>query len=440
MIRAIGFLMAVALLISLCGCAIGGGEATTTLPTDTTGATEPATTAPEILKPELIEVTDKIPEHDIRSEESFVLFSEENEDVYSAMYLHNRYGDPWDSARFTYSDRAYTVCIDGMKWNQGNRYAAYAIENGQIEALESKLFSRSYALFGRTYEVEFEYALYDGQVILTYTDPHKYDDISVGERLGDNKLLLTFANSVPEENRTQTHKLILDVTTGELTNPLEGVDPSFQEQIVNLCIHQIKYWDEGKCFLGYTGSEYIFVDMQREVICNLNELTEMDHGQASVEGDSILWWSWEKDSGMDFLKINLADFSIKPLLEDIDTSYFSGGFFIVYEQDGETYLYDFLSETNQRIELPSIWPSGTIIPNSPDGRKALKVKENKDQRGLWDLLIFDYDELSVLHIMRFNPNVPEGENVSYIDDCNFEWSGNDKIIITSGDVTVYTIK
>ena len=380
-----------------------------------------------------VSIHDVVPQYDTTSSEMFFISDNQHDDAQcKTSYVHLP-----NMGHFEYANDVFTVCTDEVYMNQGNHYAAYVIENGQFEELGRETFSKEYDLFGNTYRVEFEYAVYDGQILITYSPACNETNHVHGavEFLENNSCLVGFAEQA-SSGETMYHLMILDLSNGELTDLYSSLSPELQKKLRCSQVDNIAFISDNRFVIEQVDGSFYYVDTVDNVACNLDSLVGVEIKQCSVVGENVVCWNADGD----YWEINVADLSTRLLLNDKKDSYASGIWyengcsFTVYKSEGKFHVFDFVKKTDRIITPPDGWELRTeTFHASPDGRRFYTIK--REDNGPIQLLAFDCDLMKFVEICRTNLNT--------VDETMGGWTADGKIFIQSQngtDIYIYDVK
>lgn len=456
------------LILALCalvlrGCAAKGTEAQTwTDPAPITAeiqapwSSEPQqeTLPPEITRPEptmtansasvegpLVSVFDQIPVYDPGTSLDFPIQSgNAPDDLLTASYYHiNSYG------HFYRTPGVFRICTDPPEMRQGSHFGLFEMENGGLKKIPSHSFSQTYEIFSDTVKVEFEYALYDGQVIVTWIAPDDLDFRIHDAAVGDGKCLISFQCAVKDAMNVD-YPMLLDVRTGQLTDFLQEVDISsfpsnfWQEdaQFYSFILQYTVLFEENRLLAKLIGGDYILYDPPTGKVYDLSELSDRQVAGCALTGDSIICW----DDVANYWRIDWNTLLVYDVLTDVPYVEFNSGiwqgsgcsFTLYRDHEWNLHVFDFLTGEDRVLAEPEGWTiEGYRCHPSPDGRKLYMT--GADGNGTFQFLIFDCDRMQFILLERENPNSVR-ESLS-------QWSADNALVVisdTSQDFYVYEWK
>lgn len=365
----------------------------------------------------IMTVTDIVPLYDTSAADwNLTPAKQQNPEIYEAAYYH------FDTTVSFLQENLIKICTDEQEYNQGSHYAVYEIANGEFHPLENKKFLRDYEIFGSVYRIEFEYTVYNGEIILTYVPHSGSSDIYFEKCLSDQTYLLELIDSSDLEN-TVHPLMVLDIETGELTDYLKTLEPELRQQIIRDQTDDIAFLDKNRFIISKFNGSFYYVDLVISSGCQLNSLIgeELDH--AFIAGESIVCYN---TSG-DFWKIDTADLTYKQLLTGIE--YFNAGTlderydtsYIVYLFHDEYHIYDTVNEQDHIIVIPEGWDfAPESLHTSPNGKRTYSSKLEGKQ---YQVLILNFETPSFTELLRNNKN-----NVT---DIHIAWANDGKLVISA---------
>ena len=401
--RTIYLLVALCCLLILIGCEKAPGEEIlppaneTTQPTQITTAPTETTAPPETTVPQettaplvtedipYLRVFDTVSKADTEAAGSVIRIPElDPSGLVSA--IHASFSTAMGNER-PYDDGVFWECTDEQEMLSGSHYQCYAVEDGQLKKLENRTFAGDVSfLNGKTY-LEFQYAVNDDQVILTYTPKYYSEYCNHGY------------SSVIDTSRGPKECLVYLTYTTEKNGKLE----------------RLQYFDflnlETGSFMG------IFADFDPAVFKN---------------SDSWSFVCWTEDGDPVFSQNGtyvLFDTSTKTVIKDYPYSDPTLTFNAIHV-DGKSYLEvtDPLDGETILLKMPEGWEDEESLRLSPDGRKLMARKYE-------DILIYDGDRNMWIDIQRERAGGIISEDVWY-------WTKDSEIVLASEGrthVSVYRI-
>lgn len=281
------------------------------------------------------------------------------------------------TARFI-NGRIWT-CPDGETM-QGNHYDIYIINDSNLERLENYAFSKEYTVNNETFVLELEYALHNGEVLVTYApaETEGKNALLVDTSRGLNKCLARFSSGSGED--WYSYYALIDLETGAMTDFLAGIEsPAFKQQGLKFV-----RWAEDNSFIMESTYEnrilYYFDIPNRQVI---KDYQQEPNDQAQLQSQ---------------------------LQFQVDQ----------YHKDGWTYrIYDPLDNETITLRLSKKWSNTKNWKRSDDGRKLIKTK-NDD--GFFQFLIYDGDANTLVEIQRGDLDTT---------DESWFWNANGDLIVFS---------
>lgn len=186
----------------------------------------------------------------------------------------------------------FLVCTDDVHTKQGSHYDAYCEQQGQLVRLEEHLFARDYALGDTTFSLQFHWAEHNGKTVITWMDENASFRIP-GNAGAPSSLLvqLVFTSTDQQEEYMESYyPVLLDLTTGELTDVLSGTGAEKLEQIVNSAISE----DLTKmllCGVAEEGYALYYADLTSGRMHSLDELSGERVDSCSLIGNTLACWS-----------------------------------------------------------------------------------------------------------------------------------------------------
>lgn len=376
-----------------------------------------------------VKINDVVPQYDTASTEMFTVSADRQDNAqYEASYIHLP-----NIGSFEYANGVFTVCTDEVSMKQGNHNAAYVLKNGQITEIVSKTFSQEYDLFGTTYQVEFAYAEYDGQTLITYSPAcyeanHVHGAVAI---LNNNSCLVDFTEQAAT-GETMHHLFILDLNNGNISDLYSCLSPDMQKNLLCNAVNRIAFIDESRFVIEQVNGPFYYVNTVDNVVRNLDSLLGFEIKQCSIVGERVVCWNEDGD----YWKVNTADLSTRMLLEGKKDSFASGIWykngcsFTIYKDAGKYHIFDFASETDTAITPPDGWElRKELFQPSPDGRGFFTFK--LEDNGALQLLVFDCDFMRFVEICRTNLNA--------VHEAVGGWTSDGKIVIRSDGCTDFYI-
>jgi hypothetical protein len=179
----------------------------------------------------------------------------------------------------------FRVCTDDVQMNSGNHYDAYYEANGEFVRLDECLFSQTYHLFGQDIPVEFEWAEYDGEVVITFREAEAPFVMFSGS--GEpSAVLMWLAIDPPGQESYGYYPVQVNLRTGELTDICAGMGVEALPQIRQAAISQDRLQ---MLIVDWDGNLY-FADLKER---NLHAVDDLLGARASAcvlaDGKLIAW-------------------------------------------------------------------------------------------------------------------------------------------------------
>lgn len=416
--RKLHLLVAFILTFSLSACISqdpSPDASSTNTSTPKSEVTHTAETVQQVAGTPIMTVTDIVPLYDTSAADwNLIPAAQQNPEVYEAVYYH------FDTTVRFLQENLIMICTDEQEYNQGSHYAVYEIANGEFHALENKEFLQNYEINGSVYHIEFEYTVYNGEIILTYVPYSGSPDIYFRKCLSDHTYLLELIDSSDPEN--VVHQLmILDIETGELTDYLKTLEPELQQQIIQDQTDDITFLDKNRFVISKINGSFYYVDLNNNTGCPLDSLIGADLDHTFIAGESIVCYN----ASGDFWKIDTADLTYKQLLTGIEN--FKAGTlderydtqYIIYLSQEAYHVYDTINEQDNILVPPEDWDFVLEgLHTSPDGKRTYDLKLEDDQ---YQVLILNFETLTFTELLRNNEN-----NVT---DDHIAWTNDDKLVI-----------
>ncbi len=322
----------------------------------------------------------------------------------------------------------YTICTDEIELNQGSHYDAYYEENGDFIKLEEHTFRGDYTVLGNDFHLEFDWAVHDSQVLLTYIGVEESYCIPANPGNADAmmiELLCSFSEKEGENIET-AYPVLLNLETGELMDVLAGTGA---EKLMKLANHAISE-DLSKMLLAQSDGSLYYVDLAAKKLYSVEELSKEQADACSLIGNALACWVLE-DEGYRAWSIDLTTFERRELfsavpnvmgekahgagivyLSGFDTTVhwgtmFTGSHFALEtDEAGNVSAIDL--ETGEKIPVQGFtWPENryedVLWEISPDGKRLL-VSGGQIGSKYEYIGVLDFEKLMYLEFSRKNSN------------------------------------
>lgn len=321
----------------------------------------------------------------------------------------------------------YTICTDEIEMNQGSHYDAYYEENGDFIKLEEYSFRGDYTVLGQDFHLEFDWAVHNGQVSITYVDVEESYRIPANPGNSDAMLveLLCSVNTEAGEMAATAYPVFINLENGELMDVLAGTGA---ETLGGLC-NQAVSEDGSKMLLARRNGALYYVDLEKKKLYSVEELSGEKADACSLIGNMLSCWVMENDSFRAWT-IDLTSLERKELFSGIPNA--MGG----DKSAGMVYLFGFDTNvhwgtmftgshfalktdalgnvtvidlaTGEEIPVEGFtWPADKytdiLWEISPDGKRLLisggEIGLKYEYIGL-----LDFEKMQYLEFERVNPN------------------------------------
>ena len=327
----------------------------------------------------------------------------------------------------------YLICTDEIEMNQGSHYDAYYEENGAFIKLEEHTSCGDYTVLGNEFHMEFDWAVHDGQVSLTYIGAE--ENYRIPANPGDaDSMLVELLCTIPTESgeaAATAYPVLLNLKTGELKDVLAGTGA---EKLGDLC-NQAVSEDGTRMLLAQGNGALYYVDLSAKKLYNIEELSGEPADACSLIGDTLSCWKLE-NSAYHAWTIDLITLERKDLFTDVpnamgenypaagqsspgivylsgfDTTVhwgtmFAGSYFALEtDTEGKVTVIDLASGEKLPVE-GFTWPADryadVLWDASPDGKRLLisggEIGSKYEYIG-----VLDFDKMRYLEFSRENPN------------------------------------
>ena len=185
----------------------------------------------------------------------------------------------------------YVICTDEIEMNQGSHYDAYYEENGEFIKLKEQTFHGDYSVLGQDFHLEFDWAVHNGQVAITYVGVE--EDYRILANPGDaDAMLVELLCSVQTETGetvATAYPVFLNLETGELNDVLAGTGA---EKLGDLC-NQAVSADGSKMLLAQENGLLYCVDLVTKKLYSVEELSGERADACGLIGNTLSCWVLE---------------------------------------------------------------------------------------------------------------------------------------------------
>lgn len=339
----------------------------------------------------------------------------------------------------------YRICTDEIELNQGSHYDAYYEEDGAFIQLEEQTFCGDYTVMGKDFHIEFDWAVHNGQVALTYIDAEEDYRIPANPGNSDAMLVELLYVLLTEEGDwvEMVYPVLLNLETGELMDVLAGTDAEKLPNLVNQAISE----DLTKMLLAQSDGTMYYVDIPAKKLYNVEALSGEAADACSLVNNTLACWALKED-GYRAWAIDLTTMERKELfsalpnrmgsaqsgpgivyLSGFDTAVhwgtmFTGSHFAV-ATDEAGYVSVIDLETGERIPVEGfLWPEDKyddlLWDAGPDG-KGLLISGGQLGSKYEYIGVLDFEKLRYLEFMR--------ENSNEVNEWKPYWFDKDTVII-----------
>ena len=359
----------------------------TTMPPETTAPTEttvpPETTVPTeptILAEHIVVEEAAFPAYDLKSGKNFVI-SQEKYNGFRVDHVHMGTGTSYSMMPFDFG--CLWVCTSDPEFNTGNRYELWAIENGKVKKLDSKVLSMDVTAMGKTLEMHTEYVSHNGKVIFSHIPAEPSAFIVSAEDSRRWVVQLT----IDSEKGFYRYWVLLDPETGKITEFLQNFD-------INL-LH-------GKLYSFVTWADGGFI--------------------ARIYGDGFYFFNTEKGTITENYPYENPE---EPEISIAFRRYTDTAFFV-----------DPFDDETVDVQMPEGWDDVTYLnwSRSYDGRMLYAARYN-EQGKVQKLLVFDGRTNRLYEISR------SGFSSEMRDEIG--WSHDNRLVISTEDnkeISIYTFE
>lgn len=305
----------------------------------------------------------------------------------------------------------YLICTDPMEMQQGSHYTAYTMENGELTPWENHTFSSNLSVLGQSIYGEFEYAVRDGNVVITHTPAGQTGNVIRffhDTSQGIHRVLVGINITFPD-GRFLHYPVYLNLETEEVIDFLAGIDQDTLYEVFSREAYPMVMVGEGKFLLGVQNDDssysYFYLDADALQIVDLEKRSGKKIADAILCPDEIICWD---DTG-EFWSLNLDDWEPTQLICTSDVVFSNGTFhntdgqgssFFLYRDDVQLlHLYDFLTREDTIVEDPDGWKFEARVFRPWGYGRMLCVLSGKG-----DYLNLDADTCSFQPIEMSHPN------------------------------------
>ena len=320
----------------------------------------------------------------------------------------------------------YVICTDEIEMNQGSHYDAYYEENGEFIKLEEQTFRGDYSVLGQDFHLEFEWAVHNGQVAITYVGVE--EDYRIPANPGEpDAMLIELLCSVKTETGEMVataYPVLVNLETGELNDVLEGTGA---EKLGNLC-NQAVSEDGSKMLLAQENGLLYCVDLITKKLHSVEELSGEQADACSLIGNTLSCWVLENGTFRAWA-IDLVTLERKELFEGVPNRMGESGSGIVYLSGFDTVVHWGTMFTGSHFALKAdatgnvtvidlttgeeipiegfIWPTDkyadVLWEASPDGKRLL-ISGGEIGLKYEYIGVLDFEKLRYLEFARINSN------------------------------------
>jgi len=320
----------------------------------------------------------------------------------------------------------YVICTDEIEMNQGSHYDAYYEENGEFIKLKEQTFHGDYSVLGQDFHLEFDWAVHNGQVAITYIGVEEAYRIPANPGDADAMLveLLCSVQTETGETVATAYPVFLNLKTGELSDVLAGTGA---EKLGDLC-NQAVSADGSKMLLAQGDGSLYCVDLVTKKLYSVEELSGEKADACSLIGNTLSCWVLE-DGNFRAWTIDLITLERKELFSELPNRMGEKGAGIVYLSGFDTVIHWGTMFTGSHFalitdavgnvtvidlatgeEIPVegfIWPADryadVLWEASPDGKRLL-ISGGKIGSKYECIGVLDFELMRYLEFARVNPN------------------------------------
>ena len=321
----------------------------------------------------------------------------------------------------------YVICTDEIEMNQGSHYDVYYEENGEFIKLQEQTFQGDYSLLGQDFHLEFDWAVHNGQVAITYIGVEEDYRIPANPGNADAMLVELLCSGSTETGETiaTAYPVLINLETGELMDVLAGTGA---ETLGGLC-NQAVSEDGSKMLLAQGNGALYCVDLEKKKLYSVEELSGEKADACSLIGNMLSCWVMENDSFRAWT-IDLTSLERKELFSGIPNAmgeeknagivYLSGfdttvhwgtmftGSHFALKTDalGNVTVIDLA--TGEEIPVEGFtWPADKytdiLWEISPDGKRLL-ISGGEIGLKYEYIGVLDFEKMQYLEFERVNPN------------------------------------
>ncbi len=322
----------------------------------------------------------------------------------------------------------FLVCTDEIETNQGSHYDAYYEYNGEFVKLEEQTFQQDYSLQGVNFYVEFDWAVYNGNVIVTWVEAN--EPYVLRNAAGDASSVLHEFIFTDENGSESRYPVLLNLYTGELVDVLSGTGAE------NFCIYNSAISaDKTKMLLarGTADGEILYyVDLVTRQMHSIDSLSGEHANSCTLIDNTLVCWKLS-DGYYTAWRIDLTNFQRTELFAQkfnaaatperdagivflmgfdgwIHQGSFYAGSSFALEVDEAQQVSVIDLATGMKTQIPGfIWTEGCQMIPSADGSKLLlaggPAGENFDYVGVLDYEAMTFVEFSREHLSNVQEHI-----------------------------------
>lgn len=263
------------------------------------------------------------------------------------------------TAHYAVGENAFLLCTDAQNLNQSNRYDAYAADS--FAKLTNHSFTQDLTVLGVPVHAEFDYAVSESGIVITYVPDFRDTTQCMVRALpdGSSRVLVCFGLSLPI-NQFLYYPILFDVSAGTATDLLASMDVALLSNALAHRPQELILGEDGKMLMHRTDGKFLYFDLARSAIWDLEELVYATIQDCTLLSDRIVCWN----QAGDFMEVSLHTGEFSSLLRASDLLYASGiwgsqgltgSSFILYNDPSQgTCCYDFVSRSSSRLESATL--------------------------------------------------------------------------------------